>query len=122
MWRPNETTSDKEKYDKAEFRKVARTFAAFVRLCSPAWDEITRMARAFHGGSSSAALAAAVRIDVLQILSAISVANGTVPRSLGWLYRTISHSLIPGEGWKLQDCIDEIAFWSHEGISLPDTL
>jgi hypothetical protein len=102
-----------------EFEELARRFESVVSSCSAPWDELSRTAKAVHGDFSSVPFLQAVKYDLLQMLTSLSVANGTVPERLGRLYQAVFARLEPRVRLTAADCIGTIAQWDHNAVSLP---
>jgi hypothetical protein len=102
-------------------REVVESIAHLKSSCLATWDQVTRTAEAFHGGSGAQSFANAVKHDVLQILSALSTANGDITKDLGRLYQAISrrwYSTRP----TIAECVYEIGNFEREEICLPATV
>jgi hypothetical protein len=102
-------------------REVVESIADLKSSCLASWDQVTRMAETFNGGSSAQSFANAVKHDVLQILSAFSTANGDITKDLGRLYQAISsrwYSTRP----TIAECVYEIGNFEREEICLPATV
>lgn len=102
-----------------DYKELAESFAQLVESCSVPWDELTRIAKAMHGPHDSWPFAKYVHWNILQILSVMSEANGSVPRKLAGIYQVLSAQLEPKVYVDLNDCVEKISTCKHNPLGLP---
>jgi hypothetical protein len=81
-----------------------------------------RVTEAIHGTNDSAPFATVVHGNVLQILSVIAKANGSVPVKLGGLFQAVASQLEPQVYLDLDDCREKITTCRHQPLRLPEAV
>jgi hypothetical protein len=105
-----------------DHRELTESFAQLIESCDVPWDELMRVTEAIHGTDNSVPFATVVHGNVLQILSVMAKANGSVPLKLGGLFQAVASQLEPQLYLDLDDCREKITTCRHQPIRLPEAV
>jgi len=105
-----------------DHKEVTESFAQLIESCNVAWDELMHLTEAIHGTNNSVPFATVVHGNVLQILSVMAKANGSVPLKLGGLFQAVAAQLEPQLYLDLDECREKITTCRHQLLRLPETV
>jgi hypothetical protein len=105
-----------------DHKELTESFAQLIESCSVPWDELMRVTEAIQGTNNSVPFATVVHGNVLQILSVMAKANGSVPLKLGGLYQAVAAQLEPQAYLDLDDCREKITTSRHQPLRVPEAV
>jgi DnaJ-domain-containing protein 1 len=105
-----------------DHKELAESFVQLIGSCNVPWDELMRVTGAVNGTDSSVLFATVVHGNVLQILSVMAKANGSVPFKLGGLFQAVAAQLEPQLYLDLDECREQITTCRHQPLRLPDAV
>jgi hypothetical protein len=105
-----------------DHKELAESFAQLIESCNVPWDELMRVTEAIHGTNNSVPFATVVHGNVLQILSVMAKANGSVPLKLGRLFQAVAAQLEPQAYLDLDGCREKITTCRHQPLHLPEAV
>jgi DnaJ-domain-containing protein 1 len=105
-----------------DHKELTESLAQLIESCNVPWDELMRVREAIHGTNNSVPFATVVHGNVLQILSVMAKANGSVPLKLGGLFQAVAAQLEPQFYLDLDECREKITTCRHQPLRLPEAV